>query len=202
MIDLIDLEKKINSELGTKIKKTEIKHKQVYVEIEKENLIDVTLFIKTNKDTQFRQLIDITVVDYPEKSQRFKIVYLFLSHEFNQRLILSYSISENEVISSLTSIYPAANWMEREVFDMYGVSFKDHPDLRRILTDYNFEGHPLRKDFPLTGHTEVRYSEDKKKVINEPVKLEQNYRNFDYESPWEGTQYIKEQEIKDNDKKN
>ena len=175
MIDLIDLEKKINSELGTKIKKTEIKHKQVYVEIEKENLIDVTLFIKTNKDTQFRQLIDITVVDYPEKSQRFKIVYLFLSHEFNQRLILSYYINENEVISSLTSIYPAANWMEREVFDMYGVSFKDHPDLRRILTDYNFEGHPLRKDFPLTGHTEVRYSEDKKKVVNEPVKLEQNY---------------------------
>jgi NADH-quinone oxidoreductase subunit C len=102
MIDLIDLEKKINSELGTKIKKTEIKHKQIYVEIEKENLIDVTLFIKTNKDTQFRQLIDITVVDYPEKSQRFKIVYLFLSHEFNQRLILNYSITENEVISSLT----------------------------------------------------------------------------------------------------
>ena len=201
MIDLIDLEKKINSELGTKIKKTEIKHKQIYVEIEKENLIDVTLFIKTNKDTQFRQLIDITVVDYPEKSQRFKIVYLFLSHEFNQRLILNYSITENEVISSLTSIYPAANWMEREVFDMYGVSFKDHPDLRRILTDYNFEGHPLRKDFPLTGHTEVRYNEEKKKVISEPVKLEQNYRNFDYQSPWEGTKYI--EEIKENnDKKN
>ena len=201
MIDLIDLEKKINSELGTKVKKTEIKHKQVYIEIEKDNLIDVTLFIKTNKNTKFRQLIDITVVDYPEKSQRFKIVYLFLSHEFNQRLILSYYINENEVISSLTSIYPAANWMEREVFDMYGVSFKDHPDLRRILTDYNFEGHPLRKDFPLTGHTEVRYSEDKKKVVNEPVKLEQNYRNFDYESPWEGTQYIKDQS-KNNEKKN
>tara|TARA_B100001094_G_scaffold225631_1_gene219869 strand:- start:27 stop:632 length:606 start_codon:yes stop_codon:yes gene_type:complete len=201
MIDLIDLEKKINSELGTKIKKTEIKHKQIYVDIEKENLIDVTLFIKTNKNTKFRQLIDITVVDYPEKSQRFKIVYLFLSHEFNQRLILSYYINENEVISSLTSIYPAANWMEREVFDMYGVSFKDHPDLRRILTDYNFEGHPLRKDFPLTGHTEVRYSEDKKKVVYEPVKLEQNYRNFDYESPWEGTQYIKDQS-ENNDKKN
>ena len=201
MIDLIDLEKKINSELGTKIKKTEIKHKQIYVEIEKENLIDATLFIKTNKNTKFRQLIDITVVDYPEKSQRFKVVYLFLSHEFNQRLILSYYINENEVISSLTPIYPAANWMEREVFDMYGVSFKDHPDLRRILTDYNFEGHPLRKDFPLTGHTEVRYSEDKKKVVNEPVKLEQNYRNFDYESPWEGTKYIKDQS-ENNDKKN
>ena len=101
----------------------------------------------------------------------------------------------------LTSIFPAANWMEREVFDMYGVNFKDHPDLRRILTDYGFEGHPLRKDFPLTGHTEVRYSEDEKKVIYEPVKLEQNYRNFDYESPWEGTKYIKEQ-TDNNDKKN
>ena len=170
MISLIDLEKKINSELTTKINSTEIKHNQLYIEINKEDLIDVTLFIKTNKDTKFRQLIDITVVDYPEKTQRFKIVYLFLSHEFNQRIILSYEISENEVISSLTSVFPSANWMEREVFDMYGVNFKNHPDLRRILTDYGFEGHPLRKDFPLTGHTEVRYSEDKKKVINEPAK--------------------------------
>jgi len=201
MINLIDLEKKINSELTTKIKKTEIKHNQIYVEIDKDNLIDVSLFIKSNKDTKFKQLIDITVVDNPEQAQRFKMVYLFLSHEFNQRMILSYFINENEIISSLTSIYPSANWMEREVFDMYGVSFKDHPDLRRILTDYGFEGHPLRKDFPLTGHSEVRYSEDKKKVISEPVKLEQNYRNFDYESPWKGTKYIKEQKEK-NEQKN
>ena len=201
MNDLLDLEKKVNSELNTKVKKTEIKHHQLFIEINKEDLIDVTLFIKTNKYTKFRQLIDITVVDYPENLQRFKIVYLFLSHEFNQRLILSYSIKENEMISSLTSIFPAANWMEREVFDMYGVNFKDHPDLRRILTDYGFEGHPLRKDFPLTGHSEVRYSEDQKKVISEPVKLEQNYRNFDYESPWEGTKYIKKQ-VDDNDQKN
>ncbi|WP_440939283.1 NADH-quinone oxidoreductase subunit C [Candidatus Pelagibacter sp.] len=201
MNNLIDLEKKINSELGTKINTSEIKHNQIYLEIDSEDLIDVVLFVKTNKDTKFRQLIDITVVDYPERSKRFKIVYLFLSHEFNQRMILSYDISENEVIASLTPIFPSANWMEREVFDMYGVSFKDHPDLRRILTDYGFEGHPLRKDFPLTGHTEVRYSEDQKKVVNEPVKLEQNYRNFDYESPWEGTKYIKE--VSDsNDKKN
>ena len=201
MNNLIDLEKKINSELGTKINTSEIKHNQIYLEIDSEDLIDVVLFVKTNKDTKFRQLIDITVVDYPERSKRFKIVYLFLSHEFNQRMILSYDISENEVIASLTPIFPSANWMEREVFDMYGVSFKDHPDLRRILTDYGFEGHPLRKDFPLTGHTEVRYSEDQKKVVNEPVKLEQNYRNFDYESPWEGTKYIKEL-TDSNDKKN
>jgi len=202
MQNLIDLEKKINSELTTKIKKTEIRHEQLYINIDNEDLIDVTLFIKSNENTKFRQLIDITVVDYPENAQRFKVVYLFLSHEFNQRIILSYLISENEVIPSLTPIYPAANWMEREVFDMYGVKFKDHPDMRRILTDYGFEGHPLRKDFPLTGHTEVRYSEDQKKVISEPVKLEQNYRNFDYESPWEGTKYIKNQTDLENDKKN
>ena len=201
MNNLLDLEKKINSELTTKIKKSEIKHNQIFLEIDKENLIDVTQFIKTHKDMRFRQLIDITVVDYPEQTQRFKIVYLFLSHEFNQRIILSYLINENEVISSLTSIFPSANWMEREVFDMYGVNFKNHPDLRRILTDYGFEGHPLRKDFPLTGHTEVRYSEENSKVVSEPVKLEQNYRNFDYESPWEGTKYIKEQ-TENNDKKN
>ena len=180
MTNLIDLEKKINSELTTKIKKSEIKHAQLYISIESHNLIDVCLYIKSNKNTKFRQLIDVTVVDYPENPQRFKVVYLFLSHEFNQRFILSYFINENELIPSLTSIYPAANWMEREVFDMYGVRFKDHPDLRRILTDYNFEGHPLRKDFPLTGHIEVRYSEDKKKVIQETVKLEQYYRNFYY----------------------
>ena len=201
MLKLVDLEKKINSELTTKIKNSEIKHNQIYVEIEKDDLMEVVLFLKTNKNTRFSQLIDITVVDYPEESQRFKVVYLFLSHEFNQRLILSYSINENEVINSLTSVFPSANWMEREVFDMYGVNFKNHPDLRRILTDYNFEGHPLRKDFPLTGHTEVRYNEEEKKVVSEPVKLEQNYRNFDYESPWEGTKYIKEQ-TDNNDKKN
>ena len=201
MINLNDLEKKINSELGTKINKTEIKHNQIYVDIDKDDLIDVILFIKTNKDTKFRQLIDLTVVDYPERTQRFKVVYLFLSHEFNQRMIVSYFINEKELITALTSIFPSANWMEREVFDMYGVNFKDHPDLRRILTDYGFEGHPLRKDFPLTGHTEVRYSEEKKGIISEPVKLEQNYRNFDYESPWKGTEYIKEQK-KNNEKKN
>ena len=192
MNSLIELEKKINSELTTKIDKSEIKHNQLYIEINKEDLIDVILFLKTDKDTKFRQLIDITAVDYPEQAQRFKLVYLFLSHEFNQRIILNYKVNENEIINTLTGIFPASNWMEREVFDMYGVNFKGHPDLRRILTDYGFEGHPLRKDFPLTGHSEVRYSEDEKKVVSEPVKLEQNYRNFDFESPWEGTNYIKE----------
>ena len=193
MINLEDLEKKINSELTTKIKESKIKHNQLYVTINSEDLLDVILLLKTNKNLKFRQLIDITAVDYLDNEKRFKIVYLLLSHEFNQRIILSYFINENEKISSLTKIFPAANWMEREIFDMYGIKYNNHPDLRRILTDYGFEGHPLRKDFPLTGHNEVRYSEDEKKVIYEPVKLEQNYRNFDYESPWEGTKYIKDQ---------
>ena len=188
-----DLEKKINSELTTKIKESKILHDQLYLSINSEDLLDVILLLKTNKDTKFKQLIDITAVDYPENKKRFKIVYLLLSHEFNQRILISYFINENEKISSLVNIFPSANWMEREIFDMYGIKFNDHPDLRRILTDYGFEGFPLRKDFPLTGHNEVRYSEEEKKVIYEPVKLEQNYRNFDYESPWEGTKYIKEQ---------
>jgi len=197
MKNLIDLEKKINSELTTKINNSKISHNQLYLKIDQEDLLDVVTFLKTNSDTKFRQLIDITAADYPENPQRFKMIYLFLSHQFNQRIILSFLISENEIIPSLIKIFPAANWMEREVFDMYGIKFNDHPDLRRILTDYQFEGFPLRKDFPLTGHSEVRYSEEEKKVIYEPVKLEQNYRNFDYESPWEGTKYIKEQTKKD-----
>jgi len=197
MKDLTALEKKINSELTTKINDSKVSHNQIYLKIDHEDLLDVVTFLKTNNDTKFRQLIDITAVDYPEKSKRFKMVYLFLSHQFNQRIILSFFINENEFVSSLTKFFPSANWMEREVFDMYGIKFKDHPDLRRILTDYNFEGFPLRKDFPLTGNKEVRYSEEEKKVIYEPVKLEQNYRNFDYESPWEGTKYIKEQTKKD-----
>ena len=192
MIKIEDLEKKINSQLTTKIKKSKILHNQLYLSINFDDLLDVVLFLKTNKNTSFKQLIDITAVDYPENQKRFKIVYLLLSHEFNQRIILSYFINESDKILSLTNIFPAANWMEREIFDMYGIGFSNHPDLRRILTDYGFEGYPLRKDFPLTGHKEVRYSEDEKKVIYEPVKLEQNYRNFDYESPWEGTKYIKE----------
>ncbi len=192
MSNLVDLEKKINSELTTKINFSEIKHNQLYFNIKCEDLNDVLFFLKNDSSTKFRQLVDITAVDYPEKNLRFKLIYLLLSHEFNSRIILSYYINENELIPSITEIFPSANWMEREVFDMYGIKFKNHPDLRRILTDYNFEGFPLRKDFPLTGHNEVRYNEDEKKVVYEPVKLEQNYRNFDYDSPWEGTKYIKE----------
>ena len=198
---LKDLEKLINSELSSKIKSSIIENNELLVETEEAELLDVVQFLKSNEKCKFRQLIDIAGVDYPENEKRFELIYLFLSHEHNLRIKLLIKFQINQTIVSLTKIFPSANWMEREVFDMYGVKFKNHPDLRRILTDYGFKGHPLRKDFPLSGHTEVRYSEDEKKVINEPVKLEQNYRNFDYESPWEGTKYIKEQ-TDNNDKKN
>ena len=191
-MSLTNLEKKINSELTTKINSSRINHDQLEIQINKESLLDVVIFLKKNNSTKFRQLIDITAVDYIGSENRFKMIYLFLSHEYNLRTNITFSINENEVVNSLTKVFPSANWMEREVFDMYGIKFNDHPDLRRILTDYGFSGHPLRKDFPITGHTEVRYSEEKKKVVYEPVKLEQNYRNFDYSSPWEGTEYIKE----------
>ena len=202
MKSINDLEKIINSELTTKVNESKILHNQLYLKIDHEDLENVITFLKTNKNTKFRQLIDITAVDYPERTERFKMIYLLLSHKFNQRIVLSFFINENEFVSSLTKIFPSANWMEREVFDMYGIKFNNHPDLRRILTDYQFEGFPLRKDFPLTGHKEVRYSEDEKKVVYENVKLEQNYRNFDYESPWEGTKYIKEQVKKDHGQEN
>ena len=187
-----DLEKIINSSLTTTVKKSEINFGQVSIHINVEDIISTILFLKTNEKCKFKQLIDITAVDYPPKEKRFKLVYLLLSHENNLRIIIYSEIEEKTKVLSITKIFPSANWMEREVFDMYGIIFNDHPDLRRILTDYGFEGFPLRKDFPLTGHNEVRYSEDKKKVIYEPVKLEQNYRDFDFESPWEGTKYIKE----------
>ena len=185
-----DLEKSVNSALTTAIKTSKVYFDQLFLEIDFDNLYSTILYLKTNNKCRFKQLIDITAVDYPNREKRFNIVYFLLSHENNLRVIINIAIEENAKVPSITKIYPAANWMEREVFDMYGIIFKDHPNLKRILTDYEFQGHPLRKDFPLTGHTEVRYSENKKKVISEPVKLEQAYRNFDFESPWEGTKYI------------
>ena len=197
---IFDIERIVNSGLGTAIKKSEINFDQLFIYINTEDLYSTILFLKTNGKCKFKQLIDITAVDYPNKEERFKIVYLLLSHENNLRIIINLSVSEKKLIPSITKIYPSANWMEREVFDMYGISFQDHPDLRRILTDYEFQGYPLRKDFPLTGHTEVRYNEDKKKVISEPVKLDQEYRDFDFESPWEGTKYINKETKKSENK--
>ena len=194
-----DLERTVNSGLTTTVKKSQINFNQLFIYIDVEDVISTILFLKTNEKCKFKQLIDITAVDYLQKEKRFKIVYLLLSHENNLRIIININIDEKTTVPSITKIFPSANWMEREVFDMYGISFKDHPDLRRILTDYGFDGYPLRKDFPLTGHIEVRYSEEKKKVISEPVKLDQEYRDFDFESPWEGTEYIKQEEEKKKD---
>jgi NADH-quinone oxidoreductase subunit C len=194
-VELTDLEKTINSGLGTFVKSSAIKFDQLIIEINIEDITKILVFLKNNNKCKFKQLIDITAVDYPEKEKRFKLVYLLLSHENNVRLTIYSNIEEKTKVPSIVKFFPSANWMEREVFDMYGILFSDHPDLRRILTDYEFEGHPLRKDFPLTGHTEVRYSETDKKVVYEPVKLDQDYRNFDFESPWEGTKYI--QKIKE-----
>ncbi len=189
--NLKKIEKLINSELASKVKYSDIKNDELTIEVDLNNLVEVIQFLKSDEKCKFRQLIDIAGVDYPDQEKRFQLIYLFLSHENNLRIKILVRFQINQVVNSITKIFPSANWMEREVFDMYGIKFKNHPDLRRILTDYGFKGHPLRKDFPLTGFNEVRYSEKEKKVVYEPVKLEQNYRNFDFESPWEGTNYIK-----------
>ena len=198
ILKLQNLEKTINSQLSSKILSSVISNEELLIEISDNDLVEVVQFLKVNESCKFKQLIDIAGVDYPENDKRFELIYLFLSHENNTRIKLLTRFEIDQTINSITKIFPSANWMEREVFDMYGIKFKNHPDLRRILTDYGFKGYPLRKDFPLTGFNEVRYSEKDKKVIYEPVKLEQNYRNFDFESPWEGTKYIKE--IKNSDK--
>jgi NADH-quinone oxidoreductase subunit C len=169
---------------------------QLQISISTNQILDVVDFIKNDEACEFRQITDIAGVDFPERIKRFDVIYHFLSFKHNIRLRIKITISEDETISSITSIFPAANWFEREAFDMYGIQFKDHPDLRRILTDYGFEGYPLRKDFPLSGNVEIRYDEIDKKIIHEPVNLQQDFRSFDIQSPWERTNYLKE------DKKN
>ena len=161
-----------------------------------ENLIHLVDFVKNDEDCQFRQLTDVAGVDFPERANRFDVIYHFLSFKWNFRLRIKTEINENGSLPSICSIFPAANWFEREAFDMYGIQFTDHPDLRRILTDYGFEGYPLRKDFPLTGNIEIRYDEMDKKIVYEPVKLQQDFRSFDIQSPWEGTKYLKGEESK------
>jgi|TARA_Y100000766_G_scaffold151530_1_gene130220 NADH-quinone oxidoreductase subunit C len=199
--NLNKIEKLINSELSNKIYGSEIKFEELLFKTSVNEIIEVIKFLKLDDRFKFTQLIDIAAIDYPNDEKRFELVYLLLSIENNFRVKISIKFELNEKIPSIVKIFPSANWMEREIFDMYGIKFTNHPDLRRILTDYNFKGHPLRKDFPLTGFNEVRYSEKEKKVIYEPVKLEQNYRNFDFSSPWEGTKYLKEvKESKKNEK--
>ena len=169
---------------------------QLQISISADQILDVVDFIKNDEACEFRQITDIAGVDFPDRQKRFDVIYHFLSFKHNSRLRIKIIIGEDESIPSITSIFPAANWFEREAFDMYGIQFKDHPDLRRILTDYGFEGYPLRKDFPLSGNVEIRYDEIDKKIIHEPVNLQQDFRSFDIQSPWERTNYLKE------DKKN
>jgi len=176
------------TELKSLFSEGKITDKKKYFEIivNKENIFQTIKNLKENKNLIFNQLIDITAVDYPSNSLRFEIIYILLSMVLNKRVVVKTFLGESEGIETITTIHKSADWYERECYDLFGISFLNHPDLRRIMTDYNFEGHPLRKDFPLTGHTEVRYDDLEKKVIYEPVKLTQEYRNFDYMSPWEG----------------
>ena len=160
--------------------------KLIEIECDKNNVLSLLKKLKENNDFIFDQLLDITAVDNPSRERRFDLIYIIQSLKKNKKLILKTSLKENDSIETITSVYKAADWYERECYDLFGIEFTNHPDLRRIMTDYNFEGHPLRKDFPLTGHTEVRYDDLEKKVIYEPVKLSQEFRDFDSESPWEG----------------
>ena len=175
-------------ELKSLFSEGKITDKKIYFEVivTKENVFHTIKKLKENQNLIFNQLIDITAVDYPPNSLRFEIIYILLSMTLNKRVVVKTFLGESEGIESITTIHKSADWYERECYDLFGIQFLNHPDLRRIMTDYNFEGHPLRKDFPLTGHTEVRYDDLEKKVIYEPVKLTQEYRNFDYMSPWEG----------------
>ena len=154
------------------------------------SLVDFVEFLKTDSNCRFSSLVDITAVDHPDPEERFDLVYHFLSMYQNQRIRLKVAVREDDIVPSIIEVHPSANWFEREVFDMFGILFSGHPDLRRILTDYGFRGYPLRKDFPTTGFTEVRYDEEQKRVVYEPVKLVQEYRQFDFMSPWEGAEYI------------
>mgnify|MGYP005985598801 CR=1 FL=1 len=168
----------------------EVAHGELTMTIAPSNLVGFVEFLKTDAACRFSSLVDITAVDYPQRAKRFVVVYHFLSMYQNQRIRLKVDVREEDMVPSIISVHPSANWFEREVFDMFGILFTGHPDLRRILTDYGFRGHPLRKDFPTTGYTEVRYDEVQKRVVYEPVSLVQEYRQFDFMSPWEGAEYI------------
>jgi NADH-quinone oxidoreductase subunit C len=169
---------------------SEVRYGALSVTVSPASIVDFVGFLKTDATCRFTTLIDITAIDWPARQRRFDVVYHFLSMHLNQRVRVKAEVREDEIIPSIISQFPSANWYEREVFDMYGVLFSGHPDLRRILTDYGFSGHPLRKDFPTTGYVEVRYDEEQKRVVYEPVSLIQEYRRFDFMSPWEGAEYI------------
>ena len=190
---LKDLNDFLLSNYSEDIISSSIKYDHLSVNIVLSSIENITSFLKINNICKFRTLIDITAIDYPAEEKRFTLVYHYLSMEQNIRIRIKSSIKEGQIVPSITKLFPAANWFEREVFDMYGILFSNHPDMRRILTDYGFQGHPLRKDFPTTGYLELRYDQERKKVVYEPVKLTQEYRRFDFMSPWEGDSFVFEQ---------
>lgn len=190
MIDgLNELGDYISKELGDVAVGFEVKFEELNLTVKAECIVDALRFLRDNARTNFISFVDLCGVDYPGRDQRFDVVYHLMSPKFNTRIRVRVLVGENETVPSTVSIYPATEWFEREAYDMYGILFTGHPDLRRILTDYGFDGHPLRKDFPLTGFVETRYDDELKRVVYEPVELRQEFRNFDFLSPWEGTQY-------------
>ncbi|MBK5911655.1 NADH-quinone oxidoreductase subunit C [Rhodothalassium salexigens] len=180
----------IQSAFGDTVDGFHIAKGELTVETGPDRLVELMTFLRDNSECRFRVLVDVCGVDYPERPKRFDVVYHLLSMHLNQRIRVKLKADDETPIPSVTGVFPSANWFEREVWDMFGVLFSGHPDLRRILTDYGFQGHPLRKDFPLTGFVEVRYSEELKRVVYEPVQLGQEFREFDFLSPWEGAEYI------------
>ena len=183
---LKELRDYISDALAGKVEAIEVAYDELMVTLRPDALIAILNYLRDDQNCQFKQICDITAVDYPQRAERFEVVYNLMSHRYNQRIRLKVLCDEDEAVPSATGLFPGANWFEREVWDMYGIPFSDHPDLRRMLSDYGFEGHPLRKDFPLTGYVEVRYDEELKRVVYEPVKLVQDFRSFQFESPWEG----------------
>lgn len=188
--ELKELGEHIAATIENDLKSWRVEHGELTIDVRADRIVQVMQFLRDDPLAKFLVMIDLTAVDYPQRSQRFDVVYHLLSMHNNVRIRVKAQLGESETIPTITDIFPCADWFEREAFDMYGVVFSGHPDLRRILTDYGFEGYPLRKDFPLTGYVEVRYDDEQKRVVYEPVKLVQEYRNFDYLSPWEGAQYV------------
>ncbi len=183
---LKELSDHIAAAMGAHILGSEIRHGELMLHVERASIVRVMKFLRDDANCQFRMLVDLCGVDWPERPQRLDVVYNLLSLKQNQRIRVKVWTDEDTPVPSVTSVFSAAGWFEREAWDLYGILFSDHPDLRRILTDYGFQGHPLRKDFPLTGYVEVRYDEEQKRVVYEPVKLTQEFRSFDFLSPWEG----------------
>jgi NADH-quinone oxidoreductase subunit C len=187
---LATLSEHISAALGEAIIGAEIAFGQLTITVQRDSIVPVVTFLRDDPQCRFIAFLDVCGVDFPEREERFEVVYHFLSPYLNHRIRVKLSVDEETPVPSITEVFAGANWFEREAYDLYGILFSGHPDLRRILTDYGFDGHPLRKDFPLTGFVEVRYDEERKRVVYEPVKLAQEWRSFDYLSPWEGTDYV------------